>query len=400
MDQITALQGIRVVEMTQAMAGPLSAMTLGDLGAEVIKVERPGSGDQSRAWGPPFLDGESAYFMCVNRNKRSVVLDLKTEGGRAAMHRLLERADVFLVNLPREDQRRANGVDWETLHALNPRLIYALISGYGATGPDADRPGYDQIAQGLSGLMSLTGEPGMPPIAYPLPIADIVTGLYTVIAVEAALLARRHTGRGQFLDLSLQSSQLTLLTNASATYFATDRLPARLGNAHQNIVPYGVFEAQDGYMIVGVATASLWSAFCRALDAGWMEHDPRFAANADRVLHRAELTQTINDLLGQRERAHWLETLDRAGIPCGPILDVAQALSHPQILHRGLIVEQEHPTAGTIHSVGNPILFSGTPVSYRRSPPRMGEHTKEVLRWLGYDEDEIERLRQEGAVSG
>jgi crotonobetainyl-CoA:carnitine CoA-transferase CaiB-like acyl-CoA transferase len=400
MSPSTALQGVTVVEMTQAMAGPFSAMTLGDLGADVIKVERPGIGDQSRTWGPPFQGDESAYFMCVNRNKRSVVLDLKTEGGRTAMQRLLGQTDVFLVNLPREDQRKANGVDWETLHALHPKLIYALISGYGATGPDADRPGYDLIAQGLSGLMSITGEPGTPPTRFPLPIADIVTGLYSIIAIEAALMARERTGQGQFIDLSLQASQVTWLTNVSGAYFATYQLPAKIGNAHPNIAPYGVFEAGDSYLIVCAGTPKLWSALCQAVDAQWLEHDPRFATNGDRVVNRPALTETLNGILRQQERAHWLGLLDRAGIPCAPILDVAEALSHPQLLHRGMIVEQEHPTAGTIHSVGNPILFSDTPVSYRRPPPRLGEHTDEVLRWLGYDGTEIERLRSEGAVSG
>jgi crotonobetainyl-CoA:carnitine CoA-transferase CaiB-like acyl-CoA transferase len=398
MNSSTVLQGITIVEMTQAMAGPFAAMTLGDLGADVIKVERPGIGDQSRTWGPPFQGDESAYFMCVNRNKRSAVFNLKTEGGRGAMQRLLQRVDVFLLNLPRADQRRANGVDWETLHALNPRLIYCLISGYGATGPDADRPGYDLIAHGLSGLMSITGEPGTPPTRFPLPIADIVTGLYSIIAIEGALLARERTGQGQFLDLSLQASQVTWLTNVSGAYFATYQLPPKVGNAHPNIAPYGVFEASDGYLIVCAGTPKLWSALCQIVDAGWLEHDPRFATNGERVLNRAELTETLNGILGQRERAHWLETLDRAGIPCAPILDVAQALSHPQLLHRGMIVEQEHPTAGTIHSVGNPILFSDTPVRYHRPPPRLGEHTEEVLSWLGYDGDEIERLRNEGAL--
>jgi crotonobetainyl-CoA:carnitine CoA-transferase CaiB-like acyl-CoA transferase len=316
------------------------------------------------------------------------------------MQRLLSQVDVFVTNLPRDEQRKANGIDWETLHAINPRLIYALISGYGATGPDANRPGYDLIAQGLSGLMSITGEPGTPPTRFPLPIADIVTGLYSVIAIEAALLARERTGQGQFLDLSLHASQVTWLTNVSGAYFATYQLPAKVGNAHPNIAPYGVFEAGDGYLILAAGTPKLWTALCQALDAQWMEQDPRFATNGDRVINRSALTETLNGILAERERAHWLERLDRAGLPCAPILDVAQALVHRQLLHREMIVEQEHPTAGTIHSVGNPILFSDTPVSYRRPPPRLGEHTDEVLRWLGYEGDEIERLRNEGAVAG
>jgi crotonobetainyl-CoA:carnitine CoA-transferase CaiB-like acyl-CoA transferase len=403
MKRSSALEGITVVELTQAMAGPFCAMTLGDLGADVIKVERPGEGDQSRTWGPPFEGGESSYFMSVNRNKRSMVVNLKSDGGRAAMQCLLAQADVFVTNLPRKSQRVSNGVDWETLHALNPRLIYCLISGYGSTGPDAERPGYDLIAQGLSGLMSITGEPGSPPTRFPLPIADIVTGLYSIIGIQAALLAREQTGQGQFLDLSLQSSQVTWLTNVSGAYFGTNELPPKVGNAHPNIAPYGVFEARDGHLIVCAGTQKLWGALCETLsaspeDAAALRDDPRFADNRDRVENRPALTAVLNEILGQHDRAHWLALLDGAGIPCGPILNVAEALSHPQLAHRGAIVEQEHPAAGTIHSVGNPILFSETPVSYRRPPPRLGEHTEEVLRSLGYSGDEVDALRQEGAI--
>jgi formyl-CoA transferase/CoA:oxalate CoA-transferase len=398
MNQTAALKGITVVEMTQAMAGPFCAMTLGDLGADVIKVERPGVGDQSRTWGPPFQGGESSYFLCVNRNKRSATLNLKTEGGRQAMQRLLQQADVFVVNLPRDTQRKANGIDWERIHALNPRLIYALISGYGATGPDANRPGYDLIAQGLSGLMSITGEPGTPPTRFPLPIADIMTGLYAVIAIQAALLARATSGQGQFLDLSLHSSQVTWLTNVSGAYFASGQLPVKVGNGHPSIVPYGVFEARDGYLIVCAGTQKLWRALCTVLGVNELADDPRFATNQDRMRHRSELTERLNAALGQRERGSWLEALDRAGIPCSPILNVAQALEHRQLLHRQMIVEQEHPAAGTIHSVGNPILFSGTPVRYERPPPRLGEHTEEVLYSLGYGRREIDDLREEGAI--
>jgi formyl-CoA transferase/CoA:oxalate CoA-transferase len=373
-------------------------MTLGDLGAEVIKVERPGVGDQSRTWGPPFEGGESSYFLSVNRNKRSVTLNLKTEGGQGVMHRLIEHADVFLTNLPRADQRRTNGVDWETLRAVNPRLIYCLISGYGATGPYAEQPGYDLIAQGLAGLMSITGEPGTPPTRFPLPMADIVTGLYATIAIEAALLARQRTGQGQFLDLSLQSSQLTWLTNVSGAYFGTGRLPEKVGNSHPNIAPYGVFHARDGYLIIAAGTQKLWHLLCVALEAPSLEDDARFASNADRMRHKRELTELIDEILGRREVAHWIEVLGAAGVPCGPILDVAQALSHPQVLHRGMIVEQQHHAAGEIRSVGDPILFSDTPVSYRRPPPSLGEHTEEVLSSLGCSDAEIAALREQGAL--
>jgi formyl-CoA transferase/CoA:oxalate CoA-transferase len=246
--------------------------------------------------------------------------------------------------------------------------------------------------------MSITGEPGTPPTRFPLPIADIVTGLYAVMAIEAALLARERTGEGQFLDLSLHSSQVTWLTNVSGAYFATRQLPPKVGNTHPNISPYGVFHARDGYLILAAGTPKLWDALCASLDGVSLHNDPRFVTNQERVKNRPALTAALNDVLGKHDRAHWLTLLDQAGIPCGPILNVDQALVHPQLLHRNQIVEQEHPTAGTIHSVGNPILFSDTPVSYRRPPPRLGEHTDEVLKELGYGEDEIEALRKEGAI--
>jgi len=393
-----ALDGFTVVDLTQAMAGPYCAMMLGDMGADVIKVEVPGAGDQSRTWGPPFVHGESAYFMCVNRNKRSVTLSLKTDGGRQAVQRLVQRADVFVTNVPREEQRQANGVDWETLHSLRPQLVYATISGYGNTGPYAGQPGYDLLAQGLSGLMSITGEPGTPPVQFPLPIADIVTGLYAVIAIEAALIVRRRTGVGQLLDLSLQSSQVAWLTNVSGAYFATGTPPGKIGNAHPNIAPYGVFHARDGYLIIAAGTQKLWHQLCRALGAEWLASDPRFATNPQRNANKPEMTRVLNEVLGEEDAEHWIAALRDAGVPCGPILDVAQALVHPQLAHRQMVVEQEHPRAGTIHSVGNPILFSDTPVSYRRPPPTLGQHTEEVLRELGYDAAEIARLRAEGAL--
>ena len=398
MNRTTALQGVTVVDVTQAMAGPFCGMTLGDLGADVIKVERPGVGDQSRTWGPPFQEGESAYFMCVNRNKRSLTLNLKTEEGREVIHKLVQQADVFITNLPRRAQRQANGVDWQTLQVVNPRLVYCLITGYGTTGPYAEQPGYDIIAQGLSGLMSITGEPDTPPTRYPPPISDIVTGLYSVIAIQAALLARERTGQGQFLDLSLQSCQVTWLTNLSGAYFATHQVPVKLGNAHPNIAPYEVFQARDGYLIIGAATQKLWHLLCVALDAESLEDDPRFLTNADRLQHRPKLAERINQILIHHDVTHWVDVLSKAGIPCGPILNVAQAIEHPQIVHRGMIVEQEHPRAGTIHSVGNPILFSGTPVRYELAPPLLGQHTDGVLASLGYGEDEISDLRTKGAI--
>jgi formyl-CoA transferase/CoA:oxalate CoA-transferase len=392
-----ALEGITVVDLTQAMAGPFCTMTLGDMGAKVVKVEPPGIGDQSRGWGPPFQGTESAYFLCVNRNKRGITLNLKTEGGRRVMHALVERADVFVTNIPRDTQRIANGVDWDTLHALNPRLVYCLISGFGATGPFANQPGYDLIAQGLAGLMSITGEPGTPPMRFPAPMADIGTGLYAVIAIEAALLARERTGSGQFLDVSLQACQLTWLTNLSGAYFVTGKLPRKLGNAYPSIAPFSVFRARDDYLVISAGSERLWHQLCVALELESLEDDPRFATNADRTQNQAELTELLNDVLGRRDAGHWIALLQEAGIPCGPILDVAQALAHPQAVHRGVVVEQQHPAIGPVCSVGNPIAFSETPVHYLSAPPLLGQHTEEVLRELGYDTARIERLRAEGA---
>jgi formyl-CoA transferase/CoA:oxalate CoA-transferase len=273
-----------------------------------------------------------------------------------------------------------------------------LISGYGSSGPYADRPGYDLIAQGLSGLMSITGEPGTPPTRFPLPIADIVTGLYSVLAIEAALVARERTGRGQFLDLSLQGCQATWLTNVSGAYFATGKLPEKVGNSHPNISPYGVFHARDGYLIMAAGTQKLWHQLCVALEAPSIETDPRFATNADRCRNKPELTDLLNGVLARRDVAHWVDLLQEAGIPCGPILNVGQALDHPQLVHREMVVEQKHPTAGTIHSVGNPIHLSDTPVDYAIPPPLLGQHTEEVLAWLGYSADEIAHMSDDGAI--
>jgi len=395
----SVLEGVRVLDMTEAMAGPYCAMVLGDLGADVVKIERPGVGDMSRGWGPPFVNGESAYFLGVNRNKRSLTLNLKTPEGQRILHRLAEKADVFIVNQPRPESLRRLRCDYETLRGINPRLIYCSITGYGMHGPYAGRGGYDVVAQAESGLMALTGEPGGPPTRYPVPISDITAGIYSVIAVLSALLVRERTGEGQFIDTALLDSQITWLSNVAAGYFATGQRPRKLGNAHPNIVPYQPFKARDKFFIVAVGTERLWARFCDALGiAETIGKDPRFATNADRLQHREELVAQLEALFATRDAAYWLERLRAADIPCGPINEVDEILNDPHVRVRGMIVELEHPVARLVRSLGNPVKLSATPPTYRLPPPMLGQHTEEILRELGYGTEDVERLREEGVI--
>jgi crotonobetainyl-CoA:carnitine CoA-transferase CaiB-like acyl-CoA transferase len=393
------LDDILIVDLSQALAGPYCTMLLGDMGAEVIKIEPPGSGDQSRGWGPPFVEGESTYFLAVNRNKKSLTLNLKSDQGQEIMHRLIARADVFIHNMPRQSSQRKTGVDAETLLDINPRLIYVSITGYGSSGPYAERPGYDLIAQGESGLMSITGEPEGEPMRYPIPLADMTTGLYTALGVVSALLARHRTGRGQVLDLSLLESQSAWLGILASAYLNAGEEPQRLGNIHPNIVPYQVFRARDKYIIVAVGTQRLWGRFCEVLGiAGTAMNDPRFATNADRLAHRQELVNMVQTILSQKEADHWLEALREAQIPSGPINSVPETLTHAQILERGFVVELEHPLAGWVKSLGNPVHFSDMPVSYRLPPPTLGEHNVAILGELGFASKEISALVERGVI--
>jgi len=392
------LEDIRVVDLTQALAGPYCTMLLGDLGADVIKIEQPGKGDQSRGWGPPFVEGESTYFLSVNRNKRSLTLNIKSGVGREILHKLIAKADIFVCNIPREASRQRAGIDAETLQILNPGLIYCLISGYGNNGPYAERPGYDMIAQGEAGLMSLTGEPEGGPMRYPIPVADIVTGLYSTMGILAALLAREKTGQGQVLDMTLLEGQSAWLTMQASALMNGGREPQRLGNAHPNIVPYNVFEAQDKHIIVAVGTEKLWTNFCDALHLEHLKNDVRFGTNADRVKHRAEMVTILNEIFGTQPATFWLEKLKEAGIPSGPINAVADTLAHPQHQARNFIVNLEHPAAGLVKSMANPIRLSDTPPTYRLAPPMLGQHTDEVLTELGYGPAGAASLRTQGVI--
>lgn len=393
------LDGIRVIDMTEALAGPFCTMLLGDLGADVIKIERPGVGDMARGWAPPRVNGESAYFLSINRNKRSITLDLKQAEAQAILHRLVADADVFVANQPSLDSLRKLAADPDTLQRLNPRLIYCLISGFGLTGPEAGQSGFDVVAQARSGLMALTGEPGQGPVRYPVPLSDATAGLYSLVGILAALLARATTGKGQLVDVALLDSQVAWLTNVAGAFFATGQRPQKLGNAHPNIVPYQPFRARDKYVIVAVGSERLWERFCQALDiADTIGRDPRFATNADRLRHRAVLVPLLEQIFRTQDADYWLARLRAADIPCGPINEVDEALNDPQIIARGMIVEQTHATAGTVRSLGNPVHLSDTPVGYRLPPPALGQHTDEVLTALGYSAEDIARLRAQRTV--
>ncbi|NIN64791.1 MAG: CoA transferase [Anaerolineae bacterium] len=395
----SVLEGILVVDLSQALAGPYCTMLLGDLGADVIKVERPKVGDMSRGWGPPFLDGESSYFLCTNRNKRGITLNLTTEKGQEVVQRLLERSDVLVISLHKMESLQRFSLDYETLRRSNPRLIYCSITGYGHTGPMAGRGGYDVVTQGEAGLMSLTGEPEGGPMRYPVPLADLTTGVYSALGILAALLVRERTGNGQALDMSLLDSQASWLSNVAGAYFATGKRPQRLGNVHPNIVPYQPLRARDKHIIVAVGSELLWERFCSLLGLEeTIMKDPRFATNKERINHREDLIRLLEEIIRSQEADHWLERFTEADIPCGPINFVDETLTDPQLVARGMIVELEHPLVGVVRSLGNPVHLSQTPVRYRRPPPLLGEHNQEVLSSLGYCEEEIGALEAEGVI--
>jgi len=396
---MNVLQGIRVVEWTEAIAGPYCAMLLGDLGADVIKVERPGIGDQSRGWGPPFIGSESAYFLCANRNKRSITLNLGDARGSEVMRQLVAGADVFIHNQPRQESLLKRHLDYETLAASNPKLIYCAISGYGATGPKMGMPGYDILAQGEAGVMSFTGEPEGEPMRYPIAIADVTCGIYSAMGILAALLARQRSGKGQYLDMALLDAQLTWLINVGSSYLNAGELPTRCGNAHPNIVPYQVFQTGDQrHIMVAVGTEAIWARFCCVLGIeNTVARDPRFVSNRLRIQNRTDLIPTLQELLMKQPAEHWLARFRESDVPAGPIHSVEEALLAPQAVARCVVVELEHPTIGKVRSIANPIHMSTTPVSYHRSPPLLGEHTDSVLGELGIAQKEIRTLR-EGSV--
>lgn len=388
------LDSIRVVELTEALAGPYCAMLLGDFGADVIKVERPGIGDQSRGWGPPFVGSESAYFLAANRNKRSIALNYDHPGGAEALQKLISSADVFITNQPSLASLRKRGIDYDSLGTKHPRLIYCSITGYGFTGPKAGQPGYDILAQAEAGVMSFTGEPGGGPMRYPIAIADMTCGMYAAMGILAALFAREKTGRGQFLDMALFDSQLTWLANVGSSYLNANAPATRWGNAHPNIVPYEMFRGSDDrYFVVGAGTEALWKRFVQVLGIGAdIGRDERFQSNALRIKNREILVPLLQGLFRRSQAQEWLGKFAEADIPAAPINTVSEAVNDAQTRARGLIVQIEHPSLGTAKSIANPIRLSGTPASYRLPPPLLGEHTCEILESLGYTAEEVKSV--------
>lgn len=395
----TPLAGLKVIDQTQALAGPYCAMMLGDMGADVIKIERPGSGDQSRQWAPPYIGDQSCYYLAVNRNKRGMALNIRADEGRQIIYELVRDADVFMTNLATSESLVKYGIDYETLHDMNPRLIYASISGYGRTGPRAGQPGYDLVSQAESGTMALTGEVDGAPMRFPTPIADMTCGLFTLIGILAALNVRHETGKGQFLDSSLQEGQVTWLENYAGEYFATEHDPPRRGNRHPQVVPYEAVQAQDGvWFILGIGSDNIWNAFCRFVDRPELSTDPRFLTNDKRIQHYEQLIPIVREIIKRKTADEWLGALRAVGVPCGRINTVKEALNDPHLIERGMIVELEHPALGMIKSLATPVHLSDTPLAYFRHPPRLGEHTDEILTQLHYTPDQIQTLRVTGVI--
>jgi formyl-CoA transferase len=391
------LAGVRVLDLSRVLAGPYCAMILGDLGAEVIKVEEPARGDDTRIWGPPYAAGESAYYLGLNRNKRGMTLNLKHPRALEVLDRLIARSDVLIQNFKPGTLERL-GRDDVTLEAMHPRLIRCAISGYGADGPYRDRPGYDFVMQAGCGLMSITGEPEGEPMKLGVAIVDIATALHGAIGILAALEARARSGRGQRVDLSLLESGVTLLANVASSYLISGDPPGRYGNAHPTIVPYQTFRTANGHIAVGIGNDAMYGRLCVALGAPELASDSRFATNQQRVAQRALLVDLLQERFVRQSTGYWTDALLALGLPCGPINSVAEVLNDPQVRARQMVQRVAHPLAGEIDLVGIPFKLSATPAGIDRHPPLHGEHTAEVLAELGYEPEAVERLRTDGVV--
>jgi formyl-CoA transferase len=409
MTSIKALDHLRVLDLTRVLAGPWCTQLLADLGADVIKVERPGSGDDTRAWGPPYLQDaqgrdttEAAYYLSANRGKRSVTVDISTPEGQQLLRKLAAASDVVVENY-KVGQLAKYGLDYASLSAGNPRLIYCSITGFGQDGPYKDRAGYDFIIQAMGGFMSITGErddlPGGGPQKAGVAVSDLMTGMYAAVAILAAVAQRERSGRGQYIDMALFDTMIAMLANMNMNYLTTGKAPGRAGNAHQNIVPYQVFAAADGHVVIAVGNDSQYARFCEIAGRPDLAADARFARNAERVRNRDVLVPLLEAIVRERPAAFWAEKLEAAGVPCGPINSIAQALADPQAIARGIRIDLPHSTAGTVPLVGMPIRMSGSGPAYQRPPPLLGEHTDEVLRELaGLDEAAIADCRGRGIV--
>jgi len=399
------LSQIRVLDLSRVLAGPWAGQNLADLGAEVIKVERPKIGDDSRAFGPPWVKDragrdtkDSAYFTSANRGKKSITVNISSPAGQEIVRELARSSDVLIENYKFGDLTRY-GLGYDDLKAVNPRLIYCSVTGFGQTGPYRERPGYDFMIQGMGGMMSVTGERGGEPMRAGVPVADIITGMYASIAICAALAHRAESGKGQHLDLALLDSQIALLAYQNTNYFATGTPPKRIGNLHPNIVPYQPFHTADGEVIIACGNDNLYRKFCEAAGCPELAGDARFATNGKRVENRAELTRLLQEIFARRPTREWLDLLEAAGVPNGPINDVAQVFEEPQVRARGVRVELDHPAAGKLPTVASPMRFSGTPLEHKLAPPLLGEHTDEILRErLGRSAAQIAALRAEGTI--
>ena len=399
------LSHIRVLDMTRVLAGPWTGQNLSDLGAEVIKIERPGKGDDSRAFAPPYIrdaagkeTGESAYFCCANRGKRSVTVDISKPEGARLVRDLAAKCDVLLENYKFGDLTRY-GLGYEQLREINPRLVYCSITGFGQSGPDREKPGYDFMIQGMGGIMSVTGERGEGPQRVGIPIADIMTGMYASIAVCAALAHRAETGKGQHLDLALLDCQVAVLAYQAMNYLATGVAPGRSGNVHPNIVPYQPFRTADGNIIIACGNDNLFKKFCDVAGCQHLVQDSRFATNADRVRNRAEIEPLVDAVTRTRTTREWVSALEAAGVPCGPINDLKAVFEEPQVQARGMLQQLPHASAGKVPQVVSPMKFSGTPLEFHSAPPVLGEHTDQVLsELLGRRAEDIAALRASGVI--
>ena len=400
------LQGFRVIDLSRILAGPWASQMLADLGAEVIKIERPGSGDDTRGWGPPYMPGadgeaseEAAYFHGANRGKRSVCIDMAQSDGQALIRDLAAQSDVLIENF-KVGGLKKYGLDYAGLATINPRLVYCSITGFGQDGPYAGRAGYDFMIQAMGGIMSVTGEADGQPMKIGVALADVLTGLYAANAIQAALIHQRASGEGQHIDMALLDVQVAALANQAMNYLATGKSPGRLGNAHPNIVPYQAFETADGFIILAVGNDTQFTRFCRLAGREDLADDERYRSNSSRVRHRQQLVPQVAEIMRGRSSADWLQALNDQGIPCGPINEIGQVFEDPQVRHRGLRLELEHPAIGRVASVANPIRLSRTPIEYRQAPPLLGAHTDEVLsEVLGLDNERISALRDAGIVA-
>lgn len=374
----SALGKIKVLDLSRVLAGPYCTMILGDLGAEVIKVEAPGGSDETRQWGPPFQNGVSAYYLCANRNKKSITIDLKTSEGIEAIKDLIKECDVVVNNFKVGTMERL-GIGYETLSKINPRIVYCSITGFGENGPYKDLPGYDFIIQAMSGLMSITGDEQSGPQKLGVAITDILTGLYACIGIQGALLERTESNKGQKLDISLYDAAVSSLVNIGSNYLMSEKIPKRLGNSHANIVPYQTFRTLDGEMVIAIGNDRQFENFCSILGKPELYQDVRFQTNPSRVKHREELIPIIQELLLKKTTAYWQEKCNENNIPCGPIQNLQEVAEDPQLHAREMFIETTHPTAGAIKMIGSPIKLSRTPVQIRHHPPNAGEHNDEIL---------------------